>query len=774
MATFPNHRVSNKEKQTEEWYINAYEYYLAMSRAGKNDTEVEDMLNAANGIIGEDTYKYVLEPLSGEQDSVKNLPGTIRNVDFLTPIKEKNIGEYIELPYKFQVLVNDPEVVSSRDLEINKRITAALEQELINILNKNGIETGIESQPVPDLEVLVKNIRDSWFDERAQIGQDVLNLINQENNFDIERIQNFFYWWATEQFYIHHYISNGTVIRETINPLDAYPLENGEQFVEDYDGFIIRNSISWEQFVAKYRNRLSASDRKVIEELQRNRSVSGELSISNIFITQFTKRTWMNTSNSSSYKFDSNNHIYEYKIFFKTEVKKNILKYENALGEILERIVDDDFDIDGIPGAEIVEEWIPEVWCGGIVGNITDGGARVYLKPEPYEVQRYDSQFNCKLPISGKKGLLNSNSLNPVPYRILPYLALFRIYTLQQERAIAKFKGSIMAIPKSMLTSGEQGAKGVYFYMKADNSIIYDDSQITPQEVSVGFKVVQDSGLERFIVAMNELRKQMKEEAWELANMNEPRAGDINPSAGKGVTEQAIYRAKLGSILMMYVFNKAMEKSHEIDLELSKVAFIDGKSGYYVDENNEPVFVNIDGVSHFQTPYALYVTNAKTEDDKLKAFKDMAFSASQNGDFDLAAEAITANNSITIKRSIERYMEEKRKFEQAMEDRKNEAMVQAEQIKKDTELSKQEHEINKIYVEQELITERELLLKSSDPEADNSLDVAIKDIELRLKERKQMLDERKQTHQEQQDNVTNLLKDKQIKSQEKIAKMNKN
>lgn len=775
MATFPEHRISNSKKQQEDWYINAYEYYLALATKSNNKEEVEDMLNAANGIIDEKTYAYVNNPLSGKGNKIENLPGVIREVDFLTPIKEKNLGEYLELPYKFHVLVNDPEIITARNLEIQKQITSLLEQEVINILNQSGVNTGMETKPLPDLEEVRKDIISSWLDERAQDGQDLLNLINQENDFDVERVQNFFYWWATEQFYTYHYIENGTVRRETISPLDGFPIDNGSQYVQDCDGFVIKRRISWERFQNDYRGKLSKADKEIVEEAVRNKAgSSGEYSVSHQFIESLTKREWTTRKGTINYKFaDTNNIINEYVILFKTETQKNVLIYENQLGDRLERLVDDDYELNFEAGdIEVKKEYIGEVWQGSVIGSLD--GARVYTKPEPIEVQRYDANFDCKLPIGGKKGMLNGNAINPIPKRILPNLALYRIYTLQQERAIARYKGSVMAVPKSALDNADVGASGAYFYLKADGTLIYDDSRITAQEMSVGFKIVSDDGLANFIQAMNDLRREMKEEAWELANMNSPRSGDINPSAGKGVTEQAIYRAKLGSVLMIYLFNKAMEKSHEIDLELSKVAFIDGKSGYYNNDDNEPIFVNIDGIKHFQTPYTLHVLNAKLEDDKLKAFKDMAFAASQNGDFDLAAEAITSNNTATIKRSIDKFMEAKREFEEYLEDKKNQALIKAQEMERENKNIEHEHKMEQIELEESLKTQRDLLLKSGDEGADSSLKSALDQIEARLKERKQELEERKQEHNETIAREKVDLDRQKIASAERIAKMNKN
>ena len=104
--TLPNQRVSKKEKLKEDHYRPTVDYWINKAWSQNNKAETQVNLDAANGIVDDDTYTYVLKPLTYQIDGQTiNIPGEFREVDIITPIKEKNMGEYAQLPYDFYVNV---------------------------------------------------------------------------------------------------------------------------------------------------------------------------------------------------------------------------------------------------------------------------------------------------------------------------------------------------------------------------------------------------------------------------------------------------------------------------------------------------------------------------------------------------------------------------------------------------------------------------------------------------------------------------------------------
>ena len=72
------------------------------------------------------------------------------------------------------------------------------------------------------------------------------------------------------------------------------------------------------------------------------------------------------------------------------------------------------------------------------------------------------------------------------------------------------------------------------FYIKADNTLIYDDTIVDFNTVAQGFRVIGMPAVENYLKVLIELRDKYKSEALEISNMNSYRLGDVMASTGKG------------------------------------------------------------------------------------------------------------------------------------------------------------------------------------------------------------------------------------------------
>jgi len=754
IVKLPEQRTSIKKKTEEKWYVPTINYWINRAISLNNKQSTEYNLNAANGIVDEEAYKYVLSPLT-KSDGAEDieLPGTFRDIDIITPIKEKNIGEYILLPYKFFVTVENADSILLKSKYIEEELYSYIEQLVINEINKEE-ESGVPSKELENIEEFKEKVTDSWFDERAIEGQHILKNINKVNNFNIERLQNFFYWWATEEFYVYREIINNEVYKTTISPLEGYPIENGEQFVEDNEGFLIKNNISFLEFKHKYWDNLSHEDRKYFEYLE-SQVTDGMLNLNVGEIYQeYGRRVFRNDGHQYEDTDTiqlSNSLICEYIVFFVTEVEKNILTYKNKLGNVLSREVAEDYELNTELGdIELNKKWEQEVWKGVRLGDSNTSGANigVYLTPEPEDVQRYTIDGRAKLPITGKRGLLNGNIINPVPKRLITYQAMIRFLNLQQERTIAKHKGNIMLIPKSMLESNDSvDAKKQTYYMLADNKLIYDDTEVDLQTAVQGFRVVGNPGLEAYIGMLEELKRNAKSDAWDLASMNDARSGQANPYSTVRNNEQNLFRAKLGSELMISVFNLALEREHIADLEYSKLAYIDGKVGSYTGEDKKEVKFQVNSNRHLYAEYGISVANSKVEEEKLARYQELAFAASQGGDFEIADKAISSDSSVELSNFIQKFSEAKRQFEQSQKEM--DLQIQETEAQKEITLdaANKQHDLDVIRLENELETERLLEIErikavsSGNANATKqAIDTAKYNLSVRAQEHKEKID----------------------------------
>ena len=711
MDSYPNQRTSVSEKLKDSWYVSNMRYWIRLAMSVNDKEETANNINAANGIVDPETYSYVLHPLHASGDKRGNVPGEIRDIDFITPIKEKNLGEYIDLPYQFNVKLNDPDISLVKSLDVTNAIKPIIEQFVVSQMQQQMQLGEEQQQPQINIQEEIKKIQTNWFDSRVVDVHNEINWINDLNDFENKRLLGFYNWWSTEEVYFYIYIINGHVFYDVLSPLEGYPILAGEEFVEDGDGFLIKRKISYTQVMTYYQSQLSNSDIEYITTITERSSGDSPISVPVQLYKDIYNRTVFRNDgtqydDNELMHFSSTDIIDEYIMFFKTQVKTKILTKLNEIGELVSMRVENDYKLNPELGdIEITTEWITEVWKQVLLGNLDSG---IYLKPEPIEVQIYDNIGNVKLPIVGKKGLLRNININPVPKRVLPSLALYRIINLHIERQLAKYKSPTEIIPLGLLNSTGNDIKGAMFYKLADNSIIYDETKFSPEMVKNGYSIIGNTAMSSYIRDLVDLRESIKSEAWDLANMNDARFGQAAASATVRNNEQNLYRAKLGSILMTTMYNNILAKLHAMCAEYGKVAYDKGLSGSLFDDEGNPTYFNIPGGTLSNAQVGISVVNSVLEKKKLEEFKSLGFNASQNGDHDLAAETISNDSVSGIKQAINKFVERKRQYELEMEQVKNQSQLQIIEAQDKLEERKHEFKLAEIEKEQQLITEREV------------------------------------------------------------------
>jgi hypothetical protein len=715
----PRDRVSLTEKMNRKWYMNNAHYWIDFALNSNDKDEVLHNINAANGVVDKDTYNYVLTPLAASEDN-KKLPGVIRNTDFITPIREKNIGEYLELPHSFMVKVDDPNISLLRKFEVGNQIRPILEQELANKISQDE-QSGIPQTNPEDIKTIADDVTEKWFDTRAMNAQHLVQWIADNNRIEEQRLSGFNDWWSTEHCFFRVFEANGEPLFEQISSLEGFPVGNGYEYTDDQEAFVIIRKLSIDRINEYYGDRLSEKDRKYLDTLFETTGSSYSVPVSlytNIYGNiDFPKdSTGMSTSfNDVNAIFSNSRQVDEYIIYFKTQVQRKILYKANQFGEIVTEVVENekDFVFDEEQGhIKLETEWITETWEQVQLGQRYSG---IYLKPQPVLVQVYDALGHNKIPIIGKKGLLNGVFINPIPKRIIPNLALHRIITLQIERQMAKFKGAIEIIPKSMLADGTGSTKANMFYKMADNTIIYDDSEVDWNVISQGYKIVGNDAISGYIKTLIDFRDIIKAEAWDMANMNDGRYGQAPASSTVTNNKDNIYRAKLGSVLMITVYNTILLRLYTMLLEYGKVTYVDGKSGGLFDKAERDIkYFNIDDGELTANNYGLFMSNSVVDYNKLSEYKDLAFSAAQNGEFDIAAEAIDSDNVAQIRKGIKKLIKAEKEFKQQMEQQQLEQQKQIHtEILEDKQADRQ-NELDRIELKEQMITDRETALAAMD------------------------------------------------------------
>ncbi|KAF5080379.1 hypothetical protein DSECCO2_120210 [anaerobic digester metagenome] len=678
----PNQRIRDNRKQTKEFTVSCTNYIIdrALEEDDKQDTIKH--LKHANGEIDDDTIKYAVAPYAKyTQDVEKQIkfPNTIREIDIISGIKERYIGEFIKQYSNYQVYIHDSDSIFARNKELKATLISKMLnkfQELVNTQDESKVKE-------LDLDKFSREFIEEWKDERIIKAQHRLNLINDLTEADIKYIQAFFYWLATEEVYTYRKVYNNELIKEIVAPWEYHRIDSGNMFVEDDDAGMRHYKLSLSQIEDYYRDVLSDEDRDYLTQIVKYSSESDDIVLpqSLLYSRYDNKHSEFQAVAKDTHSFyDKSRMVDVYHCVWKTETLIYNLKYYDFItGEVKTIQVPQTYKFSPENGdISITEEWINEVMESTRFGGKWEG---IYLPAKKVEVQRQEINNSsiCKLPYNGIKGMLKGNRIKPICTRLIVYQTLLKLYHLQREKAIAKFK-TWTIIPEDFINdSNEMTTTERLTYAALDDLLPVNLSDIEPAAFQA-IKSLYNAGAERYIGILTEVINGLRQEALDVANMNEQRYGDIQGNSGKSVTEYAITKATTGSILFFEMFNKFRERDLAADLDYSKAAWIDGKKGSYIDPaTNEVVYVDIDGVEELSTNIGVFIRNSALEEEKLKAYRDIAFAASQNGDASLAADAIASENSTEIRRLIKKAEDARKEYDAMMQNMTVQAQEAASQ-----------------------------------------------------------------------------------------------
>ena len=335
----------------------------------------------------------------------------------------------------------------------------------------------------------------------------------------------------------------------------------------------------------------------------------------------------------------------------------------------------------------------------------------VYTKARPIDIQRENfTNINvCKSPYNGMSYIHKDSDPKPIAYRMSPYIALGRILYYQMERAINKWK-SILSIPQSALTdSPEMSMTERLSNMNAESTLVFNDALINPNALQ-SMREIATTATYNYVNTLNTLLEKVKQDSWEVANMTPSRMGSQAAYQGKSVTEQSLAQSSISGNWSLEMFNLFRSVDYLANYDYSKIAWANGKQGSYVDEStNESKYIEVDPLEHFSLNVGINVGNSRLLDEKLRAMKDLAFSAAQNGDSELAVEAIMNDNLQVLKAKVEQSAKASKEYAAQMKQAEQQSNQQIEAMKQQGLQEGRDFELQKIQLENDGAKEVKLI-----------------------------------------------------------------
>ena len=793
-VNFPKQRVSASEKDKPAWYQNCIDYVIDAGLSFNDRTDTERKLQILHGNIPDEFYKKTLNPYNAENEKYKRFPATMRNYDIMSDIIRRYVSEYFKGIHEFIVGANNPEIVLKKNIKLKEEIAIMAQQAFKQEFEKRWAEMQQQAQqqgtPVeqlnpqeamPDPEQFLKDFEDNYIDDESKQGQDLLDYIRSITEDTLIYLSAFFNYCSLGECYTYSDIRGNTIHKENIPVLEAYPIPNSNFFIEDHDMFAHRMLMSYNQIIDMFDEVLSKEDREFLDRYYSTTNASNTH-------TQFLYSQYFEAFPAACEKFgekerelfrnesvqiaaDNNNLFEVWHVVWRGEARQGILTYVNEMGFTTTRVVEEDYQLNPKAG-DINIDWAyePQVYEGYRIGTRWTGVYPIKARPIAY-------QRNGKLPYNGIMEVLPMFGKFSIIKLITPFQIMRNIISYHREMVIAKNKMLILLLPESLIAGDEEDK---IYKMAADGTLVVND-----EEDNTGQKMAQvrllNANLGDYINQLSQLIEQIKMDARELVDMNMQRYGEIAQSAGSAITQEAIARSSMGSVIIVATFDEMRKHDYQRDLDFGKLAYVDGLQTTFFDDKHNRRYLSLDVNSYIMSEYGILVKNEQKELDKINQLRQWAFSAAQNGDLDMAIAAITGENVTQIKATVEKFMELKRKHETDMQ--------QAEQMLKQEELQNKLAEIQAKGEEdrktQELKYQYELQMKYLD--VDMSLlapgeESAARDRLSQLSEenKTRISNEKLSLEREKlQANIYSKAADRQVKredieSKERIAKINKN
>jgi hypothetical protein len=698
----PEQAVSRKKKEAKDFKImkETAKYYMGLANF-KDD--VLPLYRYANGsYINTRDYQHVTNELGlskANKDQKRILEkGTatkLRNFPIITPIINKFMGEMRMRSNDYIVQAINSDVFNKKTAALLDKVNKYLEQAAVNMMNAQGMDTGVPTQEQPPLEEVVKAFNVSYVDERSIIGQRALNIIVEECKLTEKRMKMFFDWLVAGYVFSYKCVEKDTIISEVVAPIDFWYAGSPDiDFVEDTEAQVRRlTRFPIEKIPQKFPE-IKKSDLKLIEDKYGITFSPGK------FVAGDTHTGYI--ENRSIEQQEMGHHTTIYHIVWRSQMLRKTLYYMDILGEQQVMFVDEDYEFNGAHGdIDITEEWVDEYWeCYQITKDI-------FSDPRPIPYQRYTFNGVAKSPYNGrafsdrfaenmsivKLGIDFQKEVNEIRYRV--------------GRTLAKNNDNVLLIDVSVIPNRPGFNRDDFMHFMKEYGIAFIDRNQKGADRSFNqYSVLQASQLD-MVMKGYELLITWRNFYWDLVGMNPQRLGQVGSSAGRDVTQEAVQASSEISEENFARFEEFEEREVQGFLDISKFAWRNGKQAMYKRGDGEEEFLQVEGADYTEMEFRVIAKKAGKERQKTKMFKEMLLPIIQNSGqqgvkTSMVAQLLDMESMSEVKKLAKSFDEAEAKAQQAAQQaaQEHEATMKQEQQAhekslQDFELLKQEKEINK-------------------------------------------------------------------------------
>lgn len=691
MFDFPQQRVPNSRKKEADWYAACCDWVIAQGQNNRDSSQLEIKYGILQGKIPDEFYKKILNPYNATNEKYKRFPATMRNYDLMKGIIRRYVSEYIKNPHDFIVGANNAEVVLARNAKlrqelaviVQQKIAARIQQSYQDWVNGGNDPQQFNPQTALDVEAFVQEFNENYIDDISAQGQQILNVIKDITEDTLFYARAYFDFVTFGETYTYTDIVGDKIVKRVVSPRDAFPVNTDNIFREDDDMFAERRKLTYQQIIDEFDEYLDDKQKEFLETYYAKHSANAPMELAfNVYESYFpdvckkySKEDRELFKKEPNMMRDNNPDLYDvWHVVWRGEVRRCIVTYVNEVGLIDTRIEEDDYEL-SLSTGDVSLDYIyePQVYECTRIGTRNDA---IY----PYGARAIAFNRKGKLPYNGINELLPGFGKFSIVDIVTPYQVFYNIVAYHREMTLAKNKLNILMMAKSLL--GVKPEETIY-KMLADGVLYIDDTNDQGMLRAQQVRILQ-TNIGDYLNQLGNLLIEIKQAASEQVDMTPQRYGEIANSAGKGVTEEAVMRGSMGTVIIEFMMDCMRERDYNRDMDYTKLAWVDGLDTSYRDVDGNLKYISLDVDKHIYADYIIKAKNSVKEQDKLRQLQQYAFSAAQNGDNMMAIAAIEGDNVATITKLIKKYQEQKDAHEKEVQQLEQ----QIEQMKQQFELQK--------------------------------------------------------------------------------------
>jgi hypothetical protein len=718
-AHIPKQRIPLSQKN-EAWQKSCVDAFINLSKFGISErrTYLKSLYDYYNGVIDEEDYNYVLKPYGKTR---KNFPSKMRNYPIIKPVIDLLLGEKSKRPLEFTVTVQNSDSISIKEETLKQLMLTNIKAKFLSELAKQGqLPEGMEAEEPPLPKQIQEEFNRSYVDGRAIRGQAALNYIMYFTEFYDKLQKQFFHFLVTGECYSHKGVRRNEPFYEVINPLDVdFDKDPDIDFVEDGDWAILRKYAHASTIIDNLGDYLTDDQ---ILQLETPTHTAAE--------AYLLYRAEAAGADDNIYR---NRLVEVVTVYWKSRKRVGFVVYDDPNTGNQET-----FDVDEeykLPkelkdlGAKMEWEWVNEVWEGTRIDGL------YYIKMRPYVNQRnsLDNPSICKLPINGRKySDINSQNVSLISLGI-PYQLNYNIYKYRLELAIARSKDIIAQFDINMIPKNWDMDKFMHYV--EGTGIAWVDYNKEGIQLSPQHQSVLDMSIKTISQYLTLLESIMLE--WEkLSGVTRQRQGQMGTYEGKATSQQSIVQSSHITEDIFRKFSNFEQRELQGLLDYSKEAWLNGKKATYVMPDGSFDELDVDPITHMESEYGIFVSDAGKDIDKKQKIEGLAQAAVQNGLPLSAAIAMYESDSLS-----------------QIKDKIIQAEKAQEELKKAQDQAMQQQEQAKIQVQQQAIQQAAL-----DKEKDRQLQIEVALISAESKDK------------DSSANLEKMMQDFQLKQQELALK----